>query len=68
MEWCHLHSGSLPSSVKPSWTHLHRHVQRRVSEVILNLVKLTVKINHRTVLNALMETMAHSSEEAMTVT
>lgn len=67
MEWCHLHPGSL-SSVKPSWTHLHRHVQRRVSKVILNLVKLTVDQPLYPHLIALKETMARSSEEAVTVT
>lgn len=35
----------LPSSVKPLWKHLHRHMWRWVSVVIQNPVKLTVNIN-----------------------
>ena len=36
----------LPSSVKPFWKHSHRHTQKRVSIVILNSVKLTIKTSH----------------------
>lgn len=35
----------LPSSAKPLWKHLPKHSQRSVSMVILNPIKLTMRIN-----------------------
>lgn len=39
-------SDGLPLSVKSFWKHYHRHTHRWVSMVIVNPVKLPVKINH----------------------
>lgn len=36
----------LPFSVNSFWKHYHRHTHRLVSMVIVNPVKLPVKINH----------------------
>lgn len=38
----------LPSSAERFWKHPHRYTQRYASTVILNLVEMTMKINHHT--------------------